>query len=318
MIEHVNLSATMQLWVAALGGLLLSAPIAAAPDAANHLAKDDPAFWRALVPDCAVPTGESAAGLVREAIGYLGSPDPVWRDDIGYGVVAACVYRARRLDVGERLALVDSLSANLERGIGQVGDDSVLLRSFSALDLSLLAALELQSPALDDAGFRRLLDDAFTYLREERDVRGFDPRVGWIHATAHTGDLLKFLARDPRFSRADQARLLEAVWIRMTAARIPVFAYAEDERLAAAMLSVIRRADFDVTLLGPWLEQFVKLEQSTWAVAPPPASTLVVSQNARNLLKSLYVLVSVPTPAPAGGQMAARDALLATLQQIRR
>ena len=318
MSGHGNLSTMIGPWLAALGGLLLSGPVAAAPDAASGLAKDDPAFWRALVQDCAVPTGESAAGLVQEAIGYLGSPDPVWRDDIGYGVVAACVYRARKLGAGERLALVDSLSANLKRGIGQVGDDSVLLRSFSALDLSLLAALELQSPVLNEAGFRQLLNDAFTYLGEERDVRGFDSRVGWIHATAHTGDLLKFLARDPRFSRADQARLLDAVWMRMTAAQISVFTYAEDERLAAAVLSVIRRADFDTTLLEPWLEQFVKLEQSTWAVAPPPASALVVSQNARNLLKSLYVLLSLPTPAPAGGQMIAREAVLATLQQIRR
>ena len=308
----------MRPWAAALSGLLLSGPVGAAADAANRLAKDDPAFWRALVPDCTVPTGESAAGLVQEAIGHLGSPDPVWRDDIGYGVVAACVYRGQKLDANERRALVDALSANLKRGIGQIGDDSVLLRSFSALDLSLLAALELQSPALDEAGFRQLLDAAFTYLRLERDVRGFDSRVGWIHATAHTGDLLKFLARDPRFSRADQARLLEAVWNRTTAAEIPVFTYAEDERLAAALLSVIRRPDFDVTLLGPWLEQFVKLEQSTWAVTLPPASALVVSQNARNLLKSLYVLLSLPTPAPAGGQLAAREEVLATLQQIRR
>jgi len=308
----------MQLWVTALCALLLSGPVAAAPDAAKGLAKDDPAFWLALVPDCVVPPDESAADLVREATGYLGSPDPVWRDDIGYGVVAACVYRAQKLEADERRALVDTLSSNLERDIGQVGDDSVLLRSFSALDLSVLAALELQSPVLDGAGFRQLLDDAFVYLRQERDLRGFDPRVGWIHATAHTGDLLKFLARDPRFNRTDQARLLEAVWIRMTATGIPVFTYGEDERLAAAVLSVIRRADFDVTLLGPWLEQFVKLEQNTWAVTPPTDSALVVSQNARNLLKSLYVLLSLPTPPQAGGQALARESVLATLQQIRR
>jgi hypothetical protein len=88
----------------------------------------------------------------------------------------------------------------------------------------------LQVPALDETGYRRLLDAAFAYLRDERDLRGFEPRVGWIHATAHTADLLKFLARDPRFSRPDQGRLLEAVWVRLAASGAPVFTHAEDER----------------------------------------------------------------------------------------
>jgi len=68
-------------------------------------------------------------------------------------------------------------------GIGETGTDSVLLRSFSALDLSILAALENRDPALDDAAYRKLLDDALGYLRDERDLRGFEPRVGWIHGT---------------------------------------------------------------------------------------------------------------------------------------
>jgi hypothetical protein len=32
-------------------------------------------FWTALAKDCAVPAGESAAGLVSEAVSLLGSPD---------------------------------------------------------------------------------------------------------------------------------------------------------------------------------------------------------------------------------------------------
>ncbi len=304
--------------VIASGCLALSVPLVATSDTIKGSEKADPAYWRALAETCSVPAGESAAGLVRHAIGFLGSTDPMWRDDIGYGVVAACVYGERRLSGEERGALVDALLANLGRGIGQKDDDSVLLRSFSALDLSVFAALELQLPALDEAGYRRLLDAAFVYLRDERDLRGFEPRVGWIHATAHTADLLKFLARDPRFSRPDQGLLLEAVWVRLAASGAPVFTHAEDERLAAAVLSVVRRTDFEVTLLGPWLERFVQLEKATWAVSPPQAGALAASQNSRNLLRSLFVLLSLPAPEPTAGQVSARAAVLETLQQIRR
>jgi hypothetical protein len=276
------------------------------------------AFWLALAPDCVIPAGESAASLMNEATSLLGSRDPQWRDDVGYGVVAACVYQARRLSAAERRALIESLTANLQRGVGETGTDSVLLRSFSALDLSLLAALELVDPALDDDGYRRLLDRAFAYLYDERDLRGLQPDIGWVHATAHTADLLKFLARDPRFTVADQRRLLEAAWARMTAPGISVWTHAEEERLAAALLSVVRRKDFDAATLEPWLARFVKLEQHVWTQAPPDAAQLDASQNARRLLQSFFVLLSLPQPEPTPTQVITQQQVLDTLQSIQR
>jgi len=275
-------------------------------------------FWLALAKGCTVPSGESAFDLVSEAIGLLGSTDTEWRDDVGYGVVAACVYQKKVPKPEERRALVARLSANLRRGIGESGTDSVLLRSFSALDLSIFAALENEDPALDEPSYRRLLDDALAYLRDERDLRGLEPRVGWIHATAHTADLLKFLARDRRFTPADQARLMDAAWAKMTAPGTPVFTHAEDERLAAALLAVVRRPDFDPAIPGRWLAGFVALEKRVWEKAPPDRAILDASQNARNLLRSFYVLLSLPDPTPTTGQAAAREKVLVTLQQIRR
>jgi hypothetical protein len=295
--------------------VLAAAALEAQPLAAERRGKP---FWTAVAKDCAVPTGETAAGLVNEAVTLLGSPDSEWRDAIGYDVVVACVYRKRLLSAEERRALVTLLSGNLRRGIGEAGNDSVLRRSFSALDLGVLAALELQDPALDAAAYARLLDDALAYLKDERDLRGLEPRVGWIHATAHTADLLKFLARDARFAPQDHARLFDAAWSKLTAAGTPVFTHAEDERLAAALVSVVRRPDFDPASLDPWLERFVSLEKQVWTKMPPDGATLDASQNARNLLRSFYALVSLPDPAAAGGQAAAREKALAALAKIRR
>jgi Protein of unknown function (DUF2785) len=295
--------------------VLALAPLDAAAPAAERRGK---AFWKALAAECAVPAGETASGLVSEAVTLLGATDSEWRDDVGYGVVETCVYRKKRLTHEERRALVSALSANLRSGIGETGTDSVLLRSFSALDLSILAAVELQDAALDEAGYARLLDDALAYLKDERDLRGLEPRVGWIHATAHTSDLLKFLARDARFKPQDQARLFEAAWTKLTAAGTPVFTHAEDERLAAALVSVVRRADFDAAGLDSWLERFPALEKQVWSKQPPDPATLDASQNARNLLRSFYALLSMPQPAPTAAQPAARDKLVATLARIRR
>jgi hypothetical protein len=284
------------------------------------------AFWLALAKDCKVPAGETGFGLVGEALDVLGSPDSSWRDDVGYGVVASCVYRSRALTAAERRKVIERLSANLRVGIGGGGDDSVLRRSFSALDLSIFAALELADPALDPAGYRTLLESAFAYLEDEHDLRGLEPRVGWIHATAHTADLLKFLARDPRFTPADQRRLLEGAWSKLTAPGTPVFTHAEDERLAAAIASVVRRADFAAPAFQAWLVQFPALENQVWSQAPPDARKLDAAQNARNLLRALFVALSLPAPAAPGAQpapagpsvAAAREKVLDTLRVIRR
>jgi hypothetical protein len=303
--------------LAGLSVLSVVGPMASA-DVLTDAQQRGKSFWMALANDCTIPAGESPARLVTEAVSLLGSRDPQWRDDVGYGVVAACVYKKRLLTPPERRALIATLSGNLRLGLGDVGTDTVLVRSFSALDLSLLAALELQDPVLDDLGYRRLLDDALAYLNEERDLRGLEPGVGWIHATAHTADLLKFLARDARFTAADQGRLLEAVWTRMTMPGIPVWTHAEEERLATALMSVIRRPDFVATGFDTWLSRFGTLEKRVWERAPPDAAMLDASQNARNLLRSLFVLTSMPQPEPTTGQDAARRQVLATLQVIRR
>ncbi len=308
--------------VAAL--VILSAPTNTAPSPTGTARGK--AFWSALAKDCSVPPGETAFGLVKEAASFLGSPDSDWRDDIGYSVVASCVYQKRALKPEERRALVAELSANLRRAIGETGSDSVLLRSFSALDLSVFAALEDLDPVLDERGYRELLDAVLAYLRDERDLRGFDPRVGWIHATAHTADLLKALARDARFAKTDQQRLFDAAWSKMTMDGTPVFTHAEDERLAAALASVVRRADFDPSLLDPWLARFVAQEKQLWSQAPPRPQALDAAQNARNLLRGLFVELHLPAPAPPGAppaaagpaQAAAREKLLATLRAIRR
>jgi len=261
-ISDVNIQGARGVVMAAIllvAALLSSLALADVPAGVDPTAagRGQP-FWLTLAKDCTVPAGESAAGLVREAINLLGSPDPTWRDDVGYGVIVSCVYQKKLLDTGQRREIVDRLMGNLRPGIGEAGTDTVLLRSFSALDLSILAALELQDPVLD------------------------------------------------------------AAWLRMTAPGTPVFRHAEDERLAAALLSVMRRPDFDAASLEPWLERFVALEKSVWQPSPPEATALDAAQNARNLLRSLHLLLVLPRPDPTPDQLVAREKVVVTLQQIRR
>ena len=170
------------------------------------------AFWQAIVDaDYKVPEGESPLELLRELSGLLSSVDPELRDGFGYSIAARWIYVQELYTPEELLTVTELWMANLRNGIGETGSDRILLRSFSALDLSILAALDNKSPFLGEKDFRKLLDGALRYMTDEKDVRGCLLGKGWLHSPAHTADLLKFLARSRHLQGPDQARILEAI-----------------------------------------------------------------------------------------------------------
>jgi hypothetical protein len=276
---------------AVLGLGLLAVASAGAAEPPPHPVE----FWRQIkASDFALPAGEAPLPLILELSDSLGSTDPEIRDGFGYEVPVAWIYEKKLLGPADLRVLLGRWTANLRSKIGETGGDSVLLRSFSALDLSILAAHDLQAPFLSPAEFETLLSDGLAYLRDERDVRGYAPPVGWRHSCAHTADLLKFLARSPHLKVADHARILEAVQAKFTRMGDPVYVWGEDERLARTLLSLIRRSDFDPALFGPWLEGLTALHKSASGKALPDPALLAADRNAANLLKSLLALLSQP------------------------
>lgn len=291
--------------------LLCAAPIAGA-DARPPA--HDRAFWQRLADaDAKLPEGESAAALVAELSQMLGSPDPTLRDEFAYSLTAAWIHRDQRLSPDELRPLLAQWSANLKQGIGEQGTDSVLLRSFSALQLSVLAAYDLKAPFLTQAEFDQLLSAALDYLAAERDVRGYDAQKGWLHSVAHTADLLKFLARSRHLAPADQRRILEAIAAKLAAAG--PLTHGEDERLARAVLSLLGRADFDAAAFRAWHGAYPARRQALAATKPFDIAAYAGLENARHLLSSLHALLAqVKEPAP--GLVSARQELLATLGEI--
>lgn len=274
----------------------------------------DGAFWQKIVDnDAKLPEGESAPALIRELSQYLGSPDPVLRDTYAYSLSEAWIYRDQKLQPAHLRERLAAWSANLKSGLGEQGTDSVLLRSFSALELSLLAAYDLKSPFLTKAEFDALLGAGLDYLAAERDVRGYDPQKGWMHSVAHTADLLKFLARNPHLAPADQARILDAIAAKITTTG--ALTHGEDERLARAVLSLVRRADFDAAAFRAWHGAYPAQQKALWSKTPLDAARYAGLLNAKHLLVSLHSLLAQVKEPPAAA-VTARDELLATLGQL--
>jgi len=264
----------MRLAAVALG-LLLALPVAAEPPA------HDRAFWSALAAeDFAVPEGESAAALALEAAELLSSPDPSLRDGVGYEALARWIYKDGLVPPADLERLRQRLQAGLKEGLGESATDSAYGRSFSAIGLAILAAADLKTPWLTQEAFDDLLAASTAYLGAEKDLRGFVPGSGWVHATAHTADVLKFLSRNPKLGAAGQARIVEAVAGRLRTAGV-VYTWGEDERLALALLSLTRRKDFDPKPLEAWLSNLSAENTVLWkngAAIDPKAFVAVRAQ----------------------------------------
>jgi len=291
----------------------IPASVAAPMSSGRAVPGHDRSFWRGIVQNrFEVPAGESADALVLELSDYLGSPDPELRDDFAYSIAAAWIYRDRRVTEKTLHGLLEKWTANLQVGLGGTGSDTLFLRSFSALDLSLLAALDNRHPLLDDAEFAGLLSAALGYLAGEKDLRAFDARNGWMHATAHTADLLKFLGRSPRLRPPDQRRILDAVAAKLRAAR-QTFTHGENERLAAAVQSLVLRTDFDAAALPRFLADVAEPGEHLWDKGSLVDPVLfAATQNAKDLLRSLYVGLVLNKTATE----AARAEILKTLEKL--
>jgi len=256
----------------------------------------DKGFWRTILKQqAAVPEHESADALAHELSAMLASPDPELRDEIAYTVLVTWIDRGKILTTPTLISLSDEWRANLQSGMGEIGSDSVLKRSFSALLLSEMARREAKYPFMGAERYHALVAEAITYLTAERDLRGYDPKLHWIHATAHTADLLAELAESSLLTKQEASGILQAIRMRLSTAA-EVFTQGEQDRLAGAVVAVIRRNDFDSSTFAPWLARIQEEDRNVWTATTPEA--LARYQNHNYLLQALTVRILLEPDSP--------------------
>ena len=199
-----------------------------------------------------VPDGAKAIDLLVEMNALLASPDPVLRDDVAFSAAERWIVRDGRVAPDEMRRLLQLWTANLQDGLDAPGDDRIFKRSFSALSLSLIAARDLTAPFLEAGEVATLLRSHARLLQSR--ARSARVRPGArldAQSSAHLRPL-KFLARNPKLPAGSDARLLEAVQRKIEAADT-VFTWGENDRMALALQSMVRRADAVPATLDAWM-----------------------------------------------------------------
>jgi len=276
----------------------------------------DRGFLRFLVSaENALPQGEWVAELTPELLSWLGSVDNELRDEFAYPILAAWIERGEYTP-DELRAMARRMVGNLEVGLGEDGTDSVFLRTFSALILMELVSYDNARPFLDEDEVLELLDSGLSYLRRERDLRGYVQGPGWAHAVAHTADLLMMLARSRHADARELERLLDGIADKLLEPVAAVYLYQEDERLAYAALTVLRRGLVSREFLTAWFGRFARPPgYDSWRPVYTDRGLATARMNATSFLRSLYFQLLLTTDPPAG-RAETLDALVATLRHM--
>lgn len=259
----------------------------------------DKAFWQAVVEaDFKVPNGHTVAQLTPELLGFLGSTDIDVRDPFGYMILAHWIVRDRHYAPDDLRRLRDQLIANLEQGIGENGTDSVFLRSFSMLMLSVIVYRDNQESFLSPDEVRALLDKSLWYFQAEGDLRGYLPDKGWAHTVAHTADAFKFLARNLHTTANDHRRILSAIADKMLLPVAHTYIYGEDERLVSALIDVLKRETLTLDDWSAWVERFTTWK-GTWEEGDFVTTIHAPWYNTKNLLRSFYFRLELVSDLPS-------------------
>lgn len=221
--------------------------------------------WRKLIDDGGVlPGGPVRAEVLADVSEALRSPDPVVRDEQAFSLLADWI---PGLDSAERHRLGDAMTRRFE-------DPQIQARTFAPLILAQLVKRGDYDPAWL-AGFAQ-------WYPAERDLRGYDPELGWLHAVAHGADLLGAFGLCPQ---VDPVPLLELAVARLLADTDYVFAHQEDDRLGYAIGLTLTRAELsDADVVG-WLEPIA----ATFA-AREPGPVPAYASNTMRTLRFLYLL----------------------------
>jgi hypothetical protein len=217
----------------------------------------DRELWESIVAsDAEVPPGHTAAELLPGLLDLLGSPDPFLRDEVGYKLLARWIVHDQLVGPEELRECAERLLPDLRYGLdGDADEHAVLRRSFSALALAIIAYRDVEEQFLEPAEVNRLFDAGLDYLLEETDRRGWVPEMGWVHATAHAADLLKFLVRNQVTDRDDHRRVLTALQALLTRPG-QIFVDDEEDRLVLVVVDVLGRETIGDAELVEWIDGF--------------------------------------------------------------
>ncbi|NHJ47290.1 MAG: DUF2785 domain-containing protein [Asgard group archaeon] len=239
--------------------------------------------------DYTVPEGADYRNLVSVLEDNLGDPDQDIRDP-SFEILYAWCSKGILTDT-EQIELGNRVVTNLSVGLGEMGTDSVFLRSFSALVLCgpiyadrlfSKGKLEGRNSFLTSDIFNKWLNQAVESFANEQDLRGYIDIKKWAHSIAHFGDLFNQFANNPLSKKEEHIKILNAIAKKVVQPANQIFSGYDDGRLCRIVATILMRDLLTLKDYEEWLQQFISpFTKAVWWDEKPDPNTFLVRLNAR-------------------------------------
>jgi len=242
-----------------------------------------------------VPSDRPLDDLTAELTTMLGSTRPEVRDGTAFPALATWIDRGIYDDL--LIGLGDGMVAGLAVGLGESGTDTVFRRSFSALILAACLERDNEQHLVPGAKILEWGDRAATWFLAEKDCRGWVPDKGWAHAVAHGADTIGALGESPHLAGPEHALLLDilAERVLLQPSDQPLAA-GEPDRIAAAVMQILRRNTLSTDVLEPWVHRIGAAGNPF--VGPVDHDPYAPTAGPQALLRALFVQLSLAPDAP--------------------
>ncbi len=249
------------------------------------------AFWEQVAADGhRVPPDRPLTELTTELTSMLGDTDPYIREDIAFSTLATWIAEGVYDNLLEGLG--DGMAAGLVIGLGTTSSDTVFRRSYSALVLTECLKRDNVAHLMPADTVLRWGDRAMSWLVRERDLRGYVPGKGRAHTVAHGADALAALAQADAIGRLELTVLLDVIADRLTEPTDFRLTSGEDDRVASATMTLLRRDILTMDVLDPWVTRLVE-------AALPSHDNDVMSRNVQSFLRALHLQLALAPRPPA-------------------
>lgn len=239
---------------------------------------------------------------------HLGSTDPELRDELIFSVMANWIYKGvyTHEDI-YKIAETLVKDEYILNGLGQENDDSVFIRSASALQLWAIIVTQKEKNFLPFNLIGTIFEKVLRLLQEEMDYRTFVTDKGWANSLSHTANILLELVQLPEIKKPWILLILNSVCDKVLQ---PDFRFLGDEveHLAAPVAEILLREILLEEEILSCLEK-LKIEPHFHGQEPENFFRLI---NVRCFLRAIYFyLLDVPD------KRRERDLILLTLQELK-
>lgn len=221
--------------------------------------------------------------LLTNLYRFIGDKDPILRDGLVYPVFAHLLHdnvleKEQLKNITKKLLSNEYLLFDLDNDI----ELSVLIRSFSMLQLTILLYVHNRDSLFDENEITDIYNGLIDYFKKETDVRGFIEDAGFLHSVAHAVDTFKELVKAKEIKDYQLKTVMDVIQTKFDTSDYQ-FIHDEDERTVNVLEEIIKQNKLEKEYLLLWIENTADYNRpKVWP------QVYNANRNIKSLLRSLY------------------------------